>query len=228
MKCSVIVYLLYDGHDRRVWMRRRYAEWIQQLRFCDGLPFAKENFRFSYSSIYTERHSMTNSELLDPILEQVYFQFILFVYYITNILQILDNIINDIDSWYCYMTTDKLFPASLKRTARRSIMALRSRYSICIFFENNFNKFSLSKVDWLPLLTRHFVDDFASHLRLYRKAKERLEAQRERDNSGPRQPSGPADDLESLFFDLELEMEKSYCRDLVSTSPAYESGFSEY
>jgi len=30
--------------------------------------------------------------------------------------------------------------------------------------------------------------------------------------------------LESLFFDLELEMEQSYCRDLVSTSPAYESG----
>ena len=78
------------------------------------------------------------------------------------------------------------------------------------------------------MLTRHFVDDFASHLRLYRKAKERLEAQRERDNGGNRQPNGPADDLESLFFDLELEMEKSYCRDLVSTSPAYESGFSEY
>lgn len=33
------------------------------------------------------------------------------------------------------------------------------------------------------------------------------------------------EDLESVFFDLELEMEKSYCRDLVSTSPKYENGW---
>ena len=87
LKCSVIAYLLYDGHDRRVWMRRRYAEWIQQLRFCDGLAFAKENGRFSDASIYTERHSMTNSELLDPILEQVYINsfFSLYYEYLTDI-----------------------------------------------------------------------------------------------------------------------------------------------
>ncbi len=30
--------------------------------------------------------------------------------------------------------------------------------------------------------------------------------------------------LVSDFFDLELEMEKSYCRDLVSTMPQYENG----
>jgi sorting nexin-13 len=76
---------------------------------------------------------------------------------------------------------------------------------------------SLSKVNWVPLLTRDVVDDFASHLRLYRKAKERMLLLQ-------KEPRGPADDLESLFFDLELEMEKSYCRDLVSSSPAYESG----
>lgn len=32
------------------------------------------------------------------------------------------------------------------------------------------------------------------------------------------------DELETMFFDLELEMEKCYCRDLVSTCPHYENG----
>jgi len=38
-------------------------------------------------------------------------------------------------------------------------------------------------VNWVPLLTRHMIDDFASHLRLYRKAKERLQLQKELDSS---------------------------------------------
>lgn len=71
-------------------------------------------------------------------------------------------------------------------------------------------------MDWVPLLTRDFVDDFASHLRLYRKAKEKIQIQKERNLK--------TDDLASVFFDLELEMEKSYCRDLISTSQPYESG----
>lgn len=32
------------------------------------------------------------------------------------------------------------------------------------------------------------------------------------------------DELETVFFDLELEMEKCYCRDLVSTCSHYENG----
>ena len=75
--------------------------------------------------------------------------------------------------------------------------------------------FSVQKVDWVPLLTRDIVDDFASHFRLYRLAMEKLEEKQQR---------GRQDDLESLFFDLELDMEGNYCRDLVSTSQQYESG----
>uniref|UniRef100_A0A915M3B8 Sorting nexin-13 n=1 Tax=Meloidogyne javanica TaxID=6303 RepID=A0A915M3B8_MELJA len=135
---------------------------------------------------------MTNSEVLDPLLEQM-----------------LDNVMRDyIDSWYnTQLTSDKLFRESLKRTARRTIIALRT---------------CLGKVDWVPLLTRHFVDDFASHLRLYRKASERLQFLNE---ELVKEIAPLSDDLESLFFDLELEMEQSYCRDLVSTSPAYESAY---
>lgn len=78
---------------------------------------------------------------------------------------------------------------------------------------------SLQRVDWVTLMTRHIVDDFASHLRLYRKAKEKLNAAA----SAPIEQRCD-DDLESYFFDLELAMENSYCRDLVSTSKQYENG----
>lgn len=33
----------------------------------------------------------------------------------------------------------------------------------------------MKKVDWVPFMTRHVVDDFASHLRLYRMARENVE-----------------------------------------------------
>lgn len=75
----------------------------------------------------------------------------------------------------------------------------------------------MKKVDWVPLATRHLVDDFASHLKLYRKAVERKAAMERMDGR-------TSEDLESHFFDLELEMEKSLCRDLISTTPDYENG----
>ena len=61
------------------------------------------------------------------------------------------------------------------------------------------------------------MDDVASHLRLYRKAHQKIALQKTQ--------SSKADDLETIFFDLELEMEKNRCRDLVSTSPQYESAY---
>lgn len=66
------------------------------------------------------------------------------------------------------------------------------------------------------LLTRQVVDDVASHIRLFRLAKEKIEVEKEINPS-------KKNDLESVFFDLEVEMEVRYCRDLISTSPAYES-----
>uniref|UniRef100_A0A914C035 Sorting nexin-13 n=1 Tax=Acrobeloides nanus TaxID=290746 RepID=A0A914C035_9BILA len=129
---------------------------------------------------------MSNSEIIDPILEQL-----------------LTYIIRDfVESWYKNLTDDHLFQESLKRTSRRTIAG----FSQCV-----------QKVDWVPLLTRDIVDDFASHFRLYRLAMEKLE---EKNQAGKCQ-----DDLESVFFDLELEMEGNYCRDLVSTSQQYESAY---
>lgn len=94
----------------------------------------------------------------------------------------------------------------------------------------------MREVDWVPIVTRHLTDDVASHLKLFRLAFERTEgpshsslsyyhwfnhlilARRDKTTDSLR------DDLESHFFDLELEMEKNLCRDLLSTTPHYENG----
>ncbi|RCN34094.1 hypothetical protein ANCCAN_20071, partial [Ancylostoma caninum] len=74
--------------------------------------------------------------------------------------QMLSYVMRDfVDSWYKKMSDDELFKESLKRTARRSIGSL----SQC-----------MRQVDWVPFFTRHVVDDFASHLRLYRMASEKF------------------------------------------------------
>lgn len=45
----------------------------------------------------------------------------------------------------------------------------------------------MSNVDWQSLVTRHFVDDFATHLRLYRSAADKLALAKAKN------PSDPAD-----------------------------------
>ncbi|PIO60148.1 PXA domain protein, partial [Teladorsagia circumcincta] len=109
-----------------------------------------------------------------------------------------------VDSWYKKLTDDELFKESLRRTARRSVASL----SQC-----------MRQVDWVPFVTRHVADDFASHLRLYRMASERFKYMGRKDGL----PSSE-NDLLSHFFDFELEMEKTICRDLLCTTPHYENG----
>ncbi|KAK0411945.1 hypothetical protein QR680_005935 [Steinernema hermaphroditum] len=117
--------------------------------------------------------------------------------------EVLGLVMRDfMDTWYTELSDDQLFKESLKRTARRSISRLSH---------------AMQKVDWVPLLTHDIMDDCASHLRLYRKAKERCLSRKEGERT--------EEDLESDFFDLELEMEKTYCRDLVSTTPQYENAY---
>ncbi|CAJ0952746.1 unnamed protein product, partial [Mesorhabditis belari] len=120
--------------------------------------------------------------------------------------QMLQFVVRDyIDYWYKDLTNDELFRESLKRTSRRTIAA----FSQCV-----------RKVDWVPFFTRNCVDDFASHLRLYRMARERLQFNKEKGTS-----NANVDDLESHFFDFEFEMEKTLCRDLLSTTPHYENAY---
>lgn len=86
-----------------------------------------------------------------------------------------------VDSWYKKMTDDELFKESLKRTARRSIGSLSQWLVFCYFYISFFKLIcqqcvssSMRQVDWVPFFTRHVVDDFASHLRLYRMASEKF------------------------------------------------------
>ncbi|EFP03945.1 hypothetical protein GCK72_011945 [Caenorhabditis remanei] len=124
--------------------------------------------------------------------------------------QILDNITRDyIGFWYKNLSNDSLFEHSLKRTSRRSIASLTQ---------------CLRQVEWVPLITRDVVDDFASHLRLFRKAKERTAFQIKEDDK-KRTPEDLEAELLSNFFDFELEMEKNLCRDLLSTTPHYENAY---
>ncbi|CAD5210940.1 unnamed protein product [Bursaphelenchus okinawaensis] len=120
--------------------------------------------------------------------------------------QILDNLIKSyIDPWYTQLSKNRSFPNSLKRCACRALAVLSER---------------LKRVDWTVLLTRQLVDDVASHFRLFRLARERRMEQEQKVKDGLQ---SKAEDIESIFFDLELEMEVMYCRDLISTSLAYES-----
>lgn len=104
------------------------------------------------------------------------------------------------------------------------------------------------EIDWQPYFTTRIVDDFGTHLRVFRKAQQKIT---EKDDQvtgnisfhlkirilksvffiihcilyfsflGP----GTAEDLIDTFFEVEVEMEKDVCRDLVCTSPKDEEGF---
>ncbi|PAV87162.1 hypothetical protein WR25_02378 [Diploscapter pachys] len=85
-------------------------------------------------------------------------------------------------------------------------------------------EYCMKKVDWVPFMTRHVVDDFASHLRLYRMARENVENANSKKDKEQKGDTDKTDFL-SQFFDLELEMEKNLCRDLLSTTPHYENAY---
>ncbi|XP_077978569.1 sorting nexin-13-like [Glandiceps talaboti] len=81
----------------------------------------------------------------------------------------------------------------------------QSTQSVIVSFSNR-----SKEVHWVPYFTRRLVDDFASHVRLFRNAQEKLGKIRPAEDSEEAAPN-----LESLFFDMEVEMEGDKCRDLV-------------
>ncbi|XP_014677550.1 PREDICTED: sorting nexin-13-like, partial [Priapulus caudatus] len=74
------------------------------------------------------------------------------------------------------------------------------------------------RTDWVAYLTTRLVDDFASHLRIYRKSQARIRESVARDE--PRPP------LVSVFFDTELEVEYgAVCRDRICLSGQHEKEY---
>ena len=76
-------------------------------------------------------------------------------------------------------------------------------------FLNSF--LQVQDIDWMPFLTTRLVDDVASHVRLFKKARLALKNPENNENGGK------SVDLETLFFDAEVAMETNLCRDLASS-----------
>ncbi|CAI5447504.1 unnamed protein product [Caenorhabditis angaria] len=185
------LYVAYShGQNEAKNLEKKLKEVLATAKFQSGIEqLLKNKDRLNEMNQYTEE---LHSMANSPVLDQV-------------LEQMLGYITRDyIGSWYKNITNDAIFEKSLKRTSRRSIASLVQ---------------CLRQVDWVPLLTHDVVDDFASHLRLYRKAKEKTEKlSQEKEKKGN-------EELLSNFFDFELEMEKTLCRDLLSTTPHYENAY---
>jgi len=65
-----------------------------------------------------------------------------------------------VHGWYYTISTDEGFLYDLRQTLQRALIAFANRSK---------------DVKWVNFLTTRFVDDITNHLKIYRKAKERLE-----------------------------------------------------
>ncbi|XP_031442360.1 sorting nexin-13 isoform X2 [Clupea harengus] len=109
-----------------------------------------------------------------------------------------------IQYWYYTLSEDESFLLEIRQTVQNALVQFSTRSK---------------EVDWQPYFTTRLVDDFATHLRVFRKAQERLS-----DRDDPKQRESSEELLES-FFEAEVEMERKICRDMVCTSPKDEEGF---
>ncbi|XP_056597434.1 sorting nexin-13 isoform X2 [Triplophysa dalaica] len=109
-----------------------------------------------------------------------------------------------IQYWYYTLSDDETFLLEIRQTVQNALVQFSTRSK---------------EVDWQPYFTTRLVDDFATHLRVFRKAQEKLnerEDQKQRD---------AAEELIDSFFEAEVEMERSVCRDVVCTSRKDEEGY---
>ncbi|XP_059568471.1 sorting nexin-13 isoform X3 [Myotis daubentonii] len=105
--------------------------------------------------------------------------------------------------WYYTLSDDESFLLEIRQTLQNALIQFATRSK---------------EIDWQPYFTTRIVDDFGTHLRVFRKAQQKIT---EKDD----QVTGTAEDLVETFFEVEVEMEKDVCRDLVCTSPKDEEGF---
>uniref|UniRef100_A0A674D5L3 Sorting nexin 13 n=1 Tax=Salmo trutta TaxID=8032 RepID=A0A674D5L3_SALTR len=109
-----------------------------------------------------------------------------------------------IQYWYYTLSEDESFLLEIRQTVQNALVQFSTRSK---------------EVDWQPYFTTRLVDDFATHLRVFRKAQDRLER---RDDNKQRDLS---EEMVESFFEAEVEMERNVCRDVVCTSLKDEEGF---
>uniref|UniRef100_A0A8C2X7F8 Sorting nexin 13 n=1 Tax=Cyclopterus lumpus TaxID=8103 RepID=A0A8C2X7F8_CYCLU len=99
-----------------------------------------------------------------------------------------------IQYWYYTLSEDESFLLEIRQTLQNALVQFSTRSK---------------EVDWQPYFTTRLVDDFATHLRVFRKAQDR----------------DITEELVDSFFEAEMEMERKICRDVVCTSHKDEEGF---
>uniref|UniRef100_UPI00358F8E18 sorting nexin-13-like n=1 Tax=Myxine glutinosa TaxID=7769 RepID=UPI00358F8E18 len=132
--------------------------------------------------------------------------------------QVLQFALRDyVQCWYYELSDEESFLTEIRQIAQRALVTLSNR---------------CKDVDWQPYLTTRLVDDFASHLRVYRKALHKLEeeedneVEEEEDEEEPEpQHKSVLEKIVGAFFDVEVELEKEICRDMVCTSDDDEREF---
>ncbi|KAM8967108.1 sorting nexin-13 [Pelodytes ibericus] len=105
--------------------------------------------------------------------------------------------------WYYTLSEDESFLLEIRQTVQNALVQFSTRSK---------------EIDWQPYFTTRLVDDFATHLRVFRKAQQKMAEKEE-------QKKDTAEDFVDTFFEVEIEMEKNVCRDLVCTSSKDEEGF---
>lgn len=107
-----------------------------------------------------------------------------------------------VHGWYYTISTDEGFLYDLRQTLQRALIAFANRSK---------------DVEWVNFLTTRFVDDITNHLKIYHKAKQRVEKNEGDDNS--------ALDIETAFFQVEHEMEIDICREQICLSEGKEKDY---
>ncbi|KAM6959521.1 sorting nexin-13 isoform 3-T3 [Aplochiton taeniatus] len=108
-----------------------------------------------------------------------------------------------IQYWYYTLSEDESFLLEIRQTVQNALVQFSTRSK---------------EVDWQPYFTTRLVDDFATHLRVFRKAQDRLSEREDKQRD-------VTDELVDSFFEAEVEMERKICRDVVCTSHKDEEGF---
>ncbi|XP_056629792.1 sorting nexin-13-like isoform X1 [Diorhabda sublineata] len=125
---------------------------------CAGNPLTLNNIREggiehivkqleSPRKVQKRDSRVTGSELIDSSLQEI-----------------LGYVIRDyVSNWYSIITKDTEFPdITVRRTAQTFAINISNR---------------VKEVDWIPYLTQKFVDDAASHLRLFKQARTKIKLQ---------------------------------------------------
>ncbi|XP_054619308.1 sorting nexin-13 isoform X1 [Dunckerocampus dactyliophorus] len=108
-----------------------------------------------------------------------------------------------IQYWYYTLSEDESFLLEIRQTLQNALVQFSTRSK---------------EVDWQPYFTTRLVDDFATHLRVFRKAQDRLPDREDKQRD-------ITEELIDSFFEAEVEMERKICRDVVCTSHKDEEGF---